>query len=225
MRTINGGFLINLEGEEGCGKSSQLPYLVEFLRDKGFVVYPTREPGGTSIGEQIRDVLHDTKNVEMHPRTEALLYQSARAQIVEQVIRPRLARGEIVICDRFYDSTIAYQGFGHQQNISNLNELITFATDGLEPDLTVLLDVDVEVGLARKSKSDEWNRMDAMSEAFHRRAYEGYLKMAQIDARWVVVNANNGIEEVRQELIREVSNRLWYRGMIEGFYVGKESRG
>ncbi len=206
-------------------KIVSITYLVEFLRGKGFAVYPTREPGGTSIGEQIRDVLHDIKNVEMHPRTEALLYQSARAQIVEQVIRPRLKLGEIVICDRFYDSTIAYQGFGHQQSIFKLNDLITFATGGLEPDLTVLLDVDIEVGLGRKSKSDEWNRMDAMSEIFHRRAHNGYQKMAQIDARWVVVNANNGIEGVRQELIKEVSNRLWYRGMIEGSYIGKESRG
>ncbi len=166
--------------------------------------------------------MHDIKNVEMHPRTEALLYQSARAQIVEEVIKPKLALGQIVVCDRFYDSTIAYQGFGHQQSIHKLNDLITFATGGLEPDLTVLLDVDIEVGLGRKSQSGEWNRMDAMSEAFHRRANAGYRKMAEIDARWVVVNANDEIEVVRANLIREVSNRLWFRGMIEGAYIGKE---
>ena len=104
---------ITLEGPEGSGKTSHIPHLVEFLREKGYIVFPTREPGGTSIGEQIREVIHDLKNAEMHPRTETLLYQAARAQIVEEVIKPRLAIGEIVLSDRYFDSTIAYQGYGH----------------------------------------------------------------------------------------------------------------
>ena len=109
---------ITLEGPEGSGKTSQIPYLVEYLREKGHIVFPTREPGGTSIGEQIRDVLNDLKNTEMHPRTETLLFQAARAQFVEQVVRPRLNDGEIVISDRYADSTLAYQGYGHQQNLA-----------------------------------------------------------------------------------------------------------
>ncbi|HNF95460.1 MAG TPA: dTMP kinase, partial [Anaerolineales bacterium] len=145
---------ITLEGPEGSGKTSHIPHLVEFLREKGYTVFPTREPGGTSISEQIRDVLHDMKNAEMHARTETLLYQAARAQIVEQVIKPRLADGEIVISDRYYDSTIAYQGYGHQQNLDEIRALVKYATGGLTPDLTILLDLDVEVGLGRKKKDN-----------------------------------------------------------------------
>ena len=115
---------ITLEGPEGSGKTSHIPHLIEYLREKGYVVFSTREPGGTPIGEQIRDVIHDLKNQEMHPRTETLLYQAARAQIVEQVIKPRLADGEIVISDRYYDSTIAYQGYGHQQDLEQVRALV-----------------------------------------------------------------------------------------------------
>lgn len=205
---LSNGFLINLEGGEGCGKTSHVPYLVESLRQKGFTVYPTREPGGTSIGEQIRDVIHDIKNVGMDPRAETLLFQAARAQIVEQIIRPRLKNGEIVITDRYFDSTIAYQGFGHQQNLLELNRLIEYTTGGLIPDLTVLLDVDVETGLKRKKGQGEWNRMDAYEVVFHQRIHTGYLKMAEIDARWTIINANNGLEEVRADLISEVSRKI-----------------
>ncbi len=125
---------ITLEGPEGSGKTSHVPPLVEYLREKGYTVFPTREPGGTSISEQVRGILHDLKNAEMHPRTETLLYQAARAQIVEQVIRPRLAAGEIVISDRYFDSTIAYQGYGHQQNLDEVRALVKYATGGLVPE-------------------------------------------------------------------------------------------
>lgn len=161
----------------------------------------------------------------MHPRTETLLYQASRAQIVEQVIKPRLADGQLVISDRFFDSTIAYQGFGRQQSILEVNGLVNYAVGGLTPDLTVLLDVDGEIGQGRKHSSDEWNRMDAQSVEFHERTRIGYLKMASLDARWVVVNANNRIDEVRADLIREVSNRLWYMGLHEGVYMRKEGKG
>ncbi|MGE5074044.1 MAG: dTMP kinase, partial [Anaerolineae bacterium] len=124
---------ITLEGPEGSGKTSQLPPLVEYVRERGYIVFPTREPGGTSIGEQIRAVIHDLKNAEMHPRTETLLYQAARAQIVEQVFKPRLAAGEVVISDRYYDSTIAYQGYGHQQDLEQVRTLVRYATGGLVP--------------------------------------------------------------------------------------------
>ena len=143
---------ITLEGPEGSGKTSHIPYLVEYLGGKGYTVFHTREPGGTSISEQVRDILHDLKNAEMHPRTETLLYQAARAQIVEQVIKPRLAAGEIVISDRYYDLTIAYQGYGHQQDLEQVRVLVKYATGGLTPDLTILLDLDVEVGLNEKDK-------------------------------------------------------------------------
>lgn len=192
---------ITLEGPEGSGKTSHLPYLVEYLREKGYTVFPTREPGGTSIGEQIRAVIHDLKNVEMHPRTETLLYQAARAQIVEEVIRPRLKAGEIVISDRYYDSTIAYQGYGHQQDLEQVRALVKYATGGLIPDLTILLDVDVEEGLRRKKKDNEWNRLDAYTVEFHQRVRAGYLEMVrQEPARWVMLDAGQKWDEVQTDL-------------------------
>lgn len=200
---------ITLEGPEGSGKTSHLPYLVEYLREKGHSVFPTREPGGTSISEQIRDILHDLKNAEMHPRTETLLYQAARAQIVEQVIKPRLNDGVIVISDRYYDSTIAYQGYGHQQDLEQVRTLVKYATGGLVPDRTVLLDLDVEVGLKRKKKGDEWNRMDAYTVEFHQRVRAGYLEMVKQEPnRWVVVKAERNWEDVQQELRKVIEIKL-----------------
>ncbi len=195
---------ITLEGPEGSGKTSHVPHLVEYLREKGYTVFPTREPGGTSIGEQIREVLHSLKNTEMHPRAETLLYQAARAQFVEQVVRPRLALGEIVLSDRYADSTIAYQGYGHQQDLEQVRALVKYATGGLLPDLTVLLDVGVEIGIGRKAKSQEWNRLDAYTLEFHQRVRAGYLEMVkQEPKRWAVVDAGKGWDEV-QEVLRKI---------------------
>ena len=200
---------ITLEGPEGSGKTSHIPPLVEFLREKGYTVFPTREPGGTSIGEQIREVLHNLKNTEMHPRTETLLYQAARAQFVEQVIKPRLALGEVVISDRYADSTLAYQGYGHQQDLEQVRALIRYATGGLVPDLSILLDVDVETGLKRKTRSNEWNRLDAYTVEFHRRVRAGYLDMAkQEPERWKVVNAGKEWEEVQNNLRSTILTHL-----------------
>jgi dTMP kinase len=196
---------ITLEGPEGSGKTSHIPHLVEFLREKGYVVFPTREPGGTSIGEQIREVLHNLKNTEMNPRTETLLYQAARAQFVEQVVRPRLALGEIVLSDRYADSTLAYQGYGHQQDLEQVRTLVRYATGGLIPDLTVLLDVDVQVGLersaGRRAKGGEWNRLDAYQLEFHQRVRAGYLEMVKQEPKqWVVVDAGQRWEDVQKQL-------------------------
>src|SRR5271157_4302360 len=152
---------ITLEGPDGSGKTSHVKPLAEWLEGQGCHVLTAREPGGTAISEQIRSILHDLKNTEMHPHTETLLYQAARAQIVEQVIKPLLAAGEIVISDRYYDSTIAYQGYGHQQNLDEVRALVKYATGGLTPDLTILLDIDIEAGLKRKMQNaSEWNRLD-----------------------------------------------------------------
>ncbi len=200
---------ITLEGPEGSGKTSHIPHLVEYLREQGYTVFPTREPGGTSIGEQIREVIHDLKNVEMHPRTETLLYQAARAQIVEQVIKPRLASGEVVLSDRYYDSTIAYQGYGHQQDLEQVRQLVKYATGGLTPDLTILLDLDVEIGLGRKRKDNEWNRLDAYTVEFHQRVRKGYHEMVKAEPnRWVVVNAEEKWESVQEELRKIIIERL-----------------
>ena len=200
---------ITLEGPEGSGKTSHIPYLVEFLREKGYTVFPTREPGGTSIGEQIREVLHSLKNAEMHPRTETLLYQAARAQIVEEVFRPRLALGEIVLSDRYFDSTIAYQGYGHGQDLEQVRRLVHYATGGLTPDLTILLDLEVEIGLQRKSKQQEWNRLDAYTIDFHKRVRNGYLELVKREPqRWQVIDSSQKWEDVQQELREKILGRL-----------------
>ena len=200
---------ITLEGPEGSGKTSHIPYLVEYLREKGYTVFPTREPGGTSIGEQIREVIHSLKNAEMHPRTETLLYQAARAQIVEQAIRPRLADGEIVLSDRYADSTIAYQGYGHKQDIVQVRALINYATGGLNPDLTILLDLDVEVGLKRKKKADEWNRLDAYTVEFHQRVRAGYLEMVKAEPeRWMVIDSGQAWNDVQKELRNLILSKI-----------------
>jgi dTMP kinase len=200
---------ITLEGPEGSGKTSHIQPLSEWLTSQGRQVFTTREPGGTSIGEQIRAVIHDLKNTEMHPHTETLLYQAARAQIVEQVIKPKLAEGCIVISDRYADSTLAYQGYGHQQDLTQVRMLIDYATGGLVPDLTILLDLDVEIGLKRKTKADEWNRLDAYTVEFHQRVHKGYLELAkQEPKRWCVINAELNWEEVQAALRKTIAARL-----------------
>lgn len=195
---------ITLEGPEGSGKSSQLPLLAEFLRARGHDVICTREPGGTKIGDQIREVLVRMDNVELHPRTEILLFLSARAQLVEELVLPSLADGKIVICDRYGDSTLAYQGYGHGLDLEKLRMMLQFATNGLKPDLTILLDVDVLVGLKRKKAKDEWNRLDAYEISFHERVREGYHQLAAQDLkRWRIVDASQSAELV-QENIRQI---------------------
>jgi dTMP kinase len=200
---------ITLEGPEGSGKTTQLPKLADYLRKSGFDVLTTREPGGTSISEQIRTVLHNLENKEMNPRTEILLFQASRAQLVEQVIRPHLATGGVVVSDRYADSTLAYQGYGHQINIEPLRVLVTFATGGLKPDLTILLDVDVEIGLRRKELKGEWNRLDAYNLEFHRRVRQGYLQLVQTEPqRWEVIDASQSPIQVQNEIRRVVTERL-----------------
>jgi dTMP kinase len=153
-------------------------------------------------------VLHDLKNAGMHPRTEILLYAASRAQLVAQEIQPRLAAGEIVICDRYADSTLAYQGYGHRLDLPTLRTILGFATGGLKPDLTFYLDISAEEGLRRRQQAAqagaEWNRMDAQSLEFHRRVCEGYRAlMADDPARWVLI-PGIGNREAIQVQVREV---------------------
>lgn len=200
---------ITLEGPEGSGKSSQLPDLAEFLRGQGWDVLTTREPGGTPIGDQIRQILMRLDNQELHPRTEILLFLASRAQLVEQVIKPALREGKLVLCDRFGDSTLAYQGYGHGLNLDTLRTMLDFATDKLKPDLTLLLDVDVETGLQRKRKEDEWNRLDAYELAFHQRVRDGYHELCrQEPERWRVIDAMQPKEAVQIALRQAVMQFL-----------------
>jgi dTMP kinase len=202
---------ITLEGPDGSGKSTHIGPLVEYLRQQGYPVLTTREPGGTLISDQVRAVLlNRMENTAMHPRTEILLFLAARAQLVEEVIRPRLSAGEIVLSDRYADSTLAYQGYGHGVDCDLLRQLLNFATGNLWPDLTILLDVDVEVGLRRRQVTGcEWNRLDAYTVSFHQRVRQGYHELAQRDpARWVIIDASQPADQVQADLRAVILERL-----------------
>lgn len=200
---------ITLEGPEGSGKTSHLPDLAEFLREKGWKVLTTREPGGTAIGDQVRQVLMRIDNTAMNPRAETLLFLAARAQLVDQIIRPALAEGCVVISDRYGDSTLAYQGYGHGNDLGIIRQMLAFATGGLVPDLTLLLDVDPAIGLRRKKTVGEWNRLDAYELEFHRRVRAGYFELVREDPkRWTVLDASQPREMVQSALRQAILARL-----------------
>ncbi len=201
---------ITFEGPDGSGKTTQVKRLVEHLLDRGCAVLDVREPGGTAISEQIRDVLHSLNNREMQPRTEILLYCAARAQLVGQLIRPHLQSGGVVICDRYADSTLAYQGYGRGLDLSTLRMILDFATGRLKPDITFYLDLDVEAGLRRKRVGgNEWNRMDDLAVEFHRRVRAGYQEMVEQEpARWIVIDAAREPEAIAKKIWDSVERRL-----------------
>lgn len=204
---------ITLEGPDGSGKSCQMPPLADFLRQAGFAVFTTREPGGTPIGEEIRTILSNLKHTDMLPRTEILLFQASRAQLVDQVILPRTQNGEIVLCDRYADSTLAYQGYGYQRDLDQLRNLIHFATGGLKPDLTLLLDIDVEEGLRRRAKGGEWNRLDAYQLDFYQRVRQGYYALVEAEPeRWQIIDAGQPFDVVQSALRSAVLKKLQAKG-------------
>jgi dTMP kinase len=198
---------ITFEGPEGSGKTTQIGLLAAALAARGQRVLTTREPGGTRIGDAVRSVLLNSNHTEMSERAEALLFNAARAQLVDQVIRPALARGEIVLCDRYGDSTLAYQGYGHGQPLEPLRRIIAYATLGLTPDLTIYLDLDVETGLNRKrgGAAGEWNRMEEKALAFHQAVRQGYLAMAAGSGRWLVVDAGQSPERISAQVLERLA--------------------
>lgn len=205
------GFFITFEGIEGCGKSTQVELLRAHLEENGYQVEVMREPGGTRISEQIRDILLDSANREMSHAAEVFLYEAARAQLVEERIRPALEAGTIVICDRFYDSTTAYQGAGRGISRAFIEELHRLATDNLHPDVTFLLDVSVEVGLARAKGEHAPDRIESEPAEFHNRVREGFLELARHDPERIkVVQGENSPEDVA-EIIRELTVPLLKR--------------
>ena len=202
---------ITFEGPEGSGKTTQIRLLAEWLGQQGWGVVTTREPGGTRIGNGIRSLLLDIDHTEMIPRTETLLFNAARAQIVHEVIRPALQVGQVVLCDRFADSTLAYQGYGYGQDRAELARIIQYATGGLLPDLTLYLDVKPEVGLARKQagQGQEWNRLDARTVAFHQAVQAGYWELIAAEpARWCVIDSEQPAANVHAAIALAVSDRL-----------------
>jgi dTMP kinase len=202
-------YFITLEGPEGGGKTLQAARLAEHLELLGHQTLLTREPGGTAISDQIRMVLGSLANTAMDPRTEFLLFSASRAQHVHEIILPHLDRSGVVVCDRYFDSSLAYQGFGHALDLATLREVTRFATSGLIPDLTLLLDLPVEQGLTRRQRGGDWNRLDAYALDFHERVRRGYAQLAAEEPeRWVVIDAGRDAEAVWQDIAAVVKRRL-----------------
>lgn len=201
---------ITFEGPEGSGKTTQIRLLAAYLRACGHDVVTAREPGGTPIGDQIRACLHDTANTAMSPTAEVLLYSASRAQLVAEVIRPALAAGRVVLCDRYADSTMAYQGYGRGLDRSMLATLTAIATGGLSPDLTLLLDMDVARGLTRRrDEGEEMNRLDLEAIEFHNRVRAGYLALTAAEpARWQRIDADAPVADVQLAIRQVVEERF-----------------
>jgi dTMP kinase len=206
---------ITFEGPEGGGKSTQARLLAAWLEETGHSVLLTREPGGTRIGDQIRRIIVDQRNQELTSEAEILLFNASRAQLVREVIRPALESGTIVICDRYADSTMAYQGYGRRLDLERLRTIVTFATGDLTPDLTLLLDIPPAVGLARRraaaASGAEWNRLDAETLSFHERVRQGYLALVAAEPqRWAIIPAT-GAPETIAEAVRSAVRPLLAR--------------
>ncbi len=210
---------ITFEGVEGCGKTTQARLLERALTRRGFRTRMTREPGGAAISEQIRALVLDHKNDGMEPMAEALLYVASRAQFVAEIVRPALRDSTIVICDRYADSTLAYQGYGRGLDIATLATLNAIATGGLMPDITFLLDLPVAAGLDRRRRgAGEWNRLDNAGDAFHERVRNGYhaLTMAEPE-RWRVIDAS-GSEAAVAAAVQAAIAPLVERSVVTAAY-------
>ena len=191
---LNGKF-ITFEGSEGSGKSTQAALVFEYLKSRKMPVMLLREPGGVKISENIRKLLLDTNNVDMGDECETLLYMAARAQMVKEVVAPQLKSSKIILCDRFLDSTLAYQGYGNGIDIKTIEQLGLFATKGLVPDLTILFDIQPEKGLSRAGEKKD--RIESRSLEYHHRVRNGYLDLSkQYPARIKVIKVDAGVEEI-----------------------------
>jgi dTMP kinase len=215
--TMKRGKFITFEGPEGGGKSTQARAIRDYLANRGYEVDLRREPGGTTTGERIRNLLqHESTDAEIHARTEVLLFQASRAQLVQEAIIPALKRGVYVLCDRFYDSSTAYQGYGRGFDIEEIELLNKFATGGLVPDLTFLLDLPATEGFkrleARRNEEGKITKKDRIESAplkFHERLREGYLEIAKkYPKRFVVLDAMQKQEEIYQIMIKTIREKF-----------------
>jgi dTMP kinase len=205
------GKLIVFEGVEGCGKTTQMQLCSQWLESLNISVVLTREPGGTELGKDLRMLLLEKSlNKPVGEVTELLLYAADRAQHIEEELKPNLAIGKYILCDRYTDSTIAYQGYGRGLSMSIINQLNQIATGGLASDLTIWLDVDVEIGLSRKRGQAKLDRIEQETIAFHRRVQRGYTELAiSYPYRIVRVDGNNSQENVQQSIQEILHNRLF----------------
>lgn len=198
------GLFITVEGTDGCGKSTQIALMSEYLKSKGLGVVLTREPGGTRIGEKIREIILDSENTEMGYIPEMLLYASARAQLISELIKPSVINGKNVICDRFVDSSYVYQGFGRGIDLNFVECVNNIALDGIKPDITFFLDIDPEIALKRRIASTGADRIEREKIDFHVKVYQGYKKLSILyPERIRIIDGTKSIEGVFEEI------RLW----------------
>lgn len=200
------GLFITLEGADGCGKTTQLNLLKEYLTSSGYEIVVTREPGGKGLGEKLREILLNYDG-EVSDRCEAFLYLADRAQNIDTIIKPAINSGKIVLCDRHTDSSVAYQGYGREQNIDNINMLNELAVNGVHPDLTIVFDIDTETSMARVGA--EKDRLESAGIEFHKRVRNGYLEIAKKNPQRIkVVDASQTIEDVQRDVIKIVEDVL-----------------
>lgn len=206
------GIFISFEGIEGSGKSTQVGLLASRLRELGKEIVVVREPGGTRIGEQIREITHKRENVDLTAVAESYLMAASRAQLVREIIKPALTAGKIVIADRFIDSSLAYQGFGRQLGKEMVWQLNKPALDDVFPDLTCFLDVTPDAGFTRRNSTYKIDRMDLQQKDFYERVYQGYKKLAEkYKERYVIIDGNKSIEET--------AKRIWEKVKLHGFMI------
>ena len=196
------GKFITFEGCEGVGKSRQIHMLEEYLKNNGISYYLTREPGGTPVSEQIRSVILDGKNVSMTDECEALLYAAARVQLLKEVVAPKLAAGELVLCDRYLDSSLAYQGYARGLGVEFVEKINDYAVKNFMPDYTIFLNLPSEQAFARKGGADAGDRLELSGKEFHKKVYEGYVDLSKkYKERFIVIDASGEKEQTHQKII------------------------
>lgn len=195
------GLLIALEGPDGSGKTTQIQFLEEYLLNRGFEVLRTREPGGTDISEKIRTIILDNNNSNMSYMCEALLYAASRAQLVNEVIKPALDQGKMVICDRFVYSSMVYQGIGRGLGVEKVKQINEAALDGLEADIAIMIKIPYKEGLTRKRQQKELDRLENSGNEFHKKVFNGYLEICEKYDKIKVIDGNKAVNDVHKQIV------------------------
>lgn len=202
------GKLIAIEGPDGSGKTTQIELLKEYFLKNNYEIICTREPGGTDISEKIRDIILDNNNSKMSSMCESLLYAASRAQLVNEVIKPAILEGKVVICDRFITSSIVYQGIARNLGIERIKGINECAVDGLKVDLTILISLDYEEGLKRKAKQKKLDRLESSGSEFHKKVFEGYMSAPMFCDDIKVIDGNRSISDIHNDILSEIKKIL-----------------